>query len=185
MIPRSGRLALWCLALLFAVSLYMKGRVPAEKGEGAALSREAKGHVTVRLGPGFAKPGIYRFPDGTSLETAIKMTVDAEELGARVEGVAGRPLKAGEVVAIMDGPHGSRQISVEKMAVKERMLLGIALDADQLQAEEWELLPGIGPALSQRIVADRHKNGAFGSLEGVARVPGIGPKKLAAISRYF
>ncbi|HJV36381.1 ComEA family DNA-binding protein [Geomonas sp.] len=43
----------------------------------------------------------------------------------------------------------------------------------------------MGPVLAARIVADRQKNGAFGSLEGVQRVPGVGPGKLASLRRYF
>jgi len=65
------------------------------------------------------------------------------------------------------------------------MVLGVALDPDRLEAPEWAALPGIGPVLAERIVVDRHNNGAFGSLDGVLRVPGIGQGKLKAIRRYF
>ena len=36
-----------------------------------------------------------------------------------------------------------------------------------------------------RIVADRERNGAFGSPEGLDRVPGIGPKILDRIRPFF
>lgn len=39
---------------------------------------------------------------------------------------------------------------------------------------EWMQLEGIGPALANRIVADRHLNGPFVSIEDLERVPGIG-----------
>ena len=65
------------------------------------------------------------------------------------------------------------------------MLLGIPLDPDQMDADDWRCLPGIGPALALRILADRQENGEFGSLEAVRRVPGISGKKLHMLRKYF
>ena len=49
------------------------------------------------------------------------------------------------------------------------------LDLDFATAAAIESLPRIGPALARRIVASRDSLGAFGSLEGLQRVRGIGP----------
>ncbi len=46
---------------------------------------------------------------------------------------------------------------------------------DRADAAELERLPGIGPALARRILADREQNGPFGSIEGLQRVKGVGP----------
>ena len=56
------------------------------------------------------------------------------------------------------------------------------LDVDRASAEELDRLPGVGPALAARIVADREVNGAFGSLAALDAVSGVGPtliKRLA------
>lgn len=49
------------------------------------------------------------------------------------------------------------------------------LDLDFASIAAIESLPRIGPALARRIAANRDSFGAFGSLEGLQRVRGIGP----------
>jgi len=56
-----------------------------------------------------------------------------------------------------------------------------SLDINTAPAREIALLPGIGPTMAARIVADRAKHGPFASLEEITRVPGIGPVTLAQI----
>lgn len=57
----------------------------------------------------------------------------------------------------------------------------LSVDLDRASAEELDRLPGIGPALAARIVADRELNGGFGSVEGLQRVRGIGPALAARL----
>lgn len=52
-------------------------------------------------------------------------------------------------------------------------------------AEELERLPGVGPALAERILAYRQTHGQFGSVEELNEVPGIGPKTLETLRRYL
>ncbi len=55
------------------------------------------------------------------------------------------------------------------------------IDLDVASEEQIESLKGIGPAIAQRIVADRESLGPFGSLKELQRVRGIGPKLAAKI----
>jgi len=49
------------------------------------------------------------------------------------------------------------------------------VDVNAASADELTRLPGIGPVLAARIVADRTENGPFHSPDDLARVSGIGP----------
>jgi len=59
------------------------------------------------------------------------------------------------------------------------------LEMDRATASDWERLPGIGPSLAARIVADRAERGPFQKPEGLLRVRGIGPKTLERIRPYL
>lgn len=60
-----------------------------------------------------------------------------------------------------------------------------SLDVDRASIAEWIRLPGIGPSLAARIVADRDARGPFAAPEGLLRVPGIGPKILGKIRPFL
>ena len=50
------------------------------------------------------------------------------------------------------------------------------VDVDRASAAELEALPGVGPALAARIVAERDSSGPFGAMDDLqARVRGVGP----------
>jgi DNA uptake protein ComE-like DNA-binding protein len=58
------------------------------------------------------------------------------------------------------------------------------VDLDVATAEQIASLPWIGRAQATRIVADRQAHGPFGSLEGLQRVPGIGPGTAARLQPF-
>jgi competence protein ComEA len=62
---------------------------------------------------------------------------------------------------------------------------GERIDADRATAAELARLPRVGLALAKTIVADREAKGPFGALEGLDRVPGIGPGLLAAVGPHL
>jgi competence protein ComEA len=59
------------------------------------------------------------------------------------------------------------------------------VDLNRATAVELEALPGIGPALAERIVAWRTRNGRFRTLEDLIEVRGIGPATLERLRPYL
>lgn len=55
------------------------------------------------------------------------------------------------------------------------------IDVDVATAEQLDALPGVGPVLARRIVADRAAHGPFGSLANLRNVKGIGPALAAKL----
>jgi competence ComEA-like helix-hairpin-helix protein len=70
------------------------------------------------------------------------------------------------------------------LALARPLAPGERLDADRATAGELARLPRVGLALAKTIVADREARGPFGTLEGLDRVPGIGPGLLATIGSH-
>jgi competence protein ComEA len=57
----------------------------------------------------------------------------------------------------------------------------VLVDLNTATASELDLLPGIGPALAQRIIEYRSKHNGFKTVDELRQVSGIGPKKFEAI----
>ena len=94
----------------------------------------------------------------------------------------------------MDGadavPEGVSRVSpdaqrVAAVAADRPLAPGEKLDPDLVAAKELTRLPGVGPTLAERIVADREANGPFRSTEGLERVPGIGPATIRRLTPYL
>ncbi|MBN2176844.1 MAG: helix-hairpin-helix domain-containing protein [Demequinaceae bacterium] len=56
------------------------------------------------------------------------------------------------------------------------------VNLNRATSAELEGLPGIGPVLAERIVADRNENGPFTALDDLSRVPGIGDAMISEIA---
>jgi comEA protein len=68
---------------------------------------------------------------------------------------------------------------------EQKILLGIRLQLNQASAQELEVLPGIGPHLSQQIVRYRQRNGTFKKVHDLVKVKGVGPKTMERLKPYL
>jgi competence protein ComEA len=65
----------------------------------------------------------------------------------------------------------------EASPIRSPSTIGGPLNLNTADAETLQTLPGVGPALAERIVAYRWEHGPFRTAEELLRVPGIGPKR--------
>lgn len=96
---------------------------------------------------------------------------------------SGPPGEVGYRPAGGDRPQrDSVAVSAERLT--RPLAAGERLDVDVVGADQLTRLPRIGPVLAARIVEDRREHGAFGSLEGLGRVSGVGPTVLESIAPH-
>lgn len=81
-----------------------------------------------------------------------------------------------EVVA----PAGARKPAQDGKTVSAapRAKAEAKLDLNRATLEQFQQLPGIGPALARRLIDHRHASGQFRSVEDLRKVKGIGPKRI-------
>lgn len=90
--------------------------------------------------------------------------------------VGGRPgARVAAIGAEVDGRASARR-PTSILPSSKPPLVG-PLDLNTADAEALRALPGVGPTLAERIVADRDAHGPFRTPEDLLRVPGIGPKR--------
>lgn len=99
---------------------------------------------------------------------------------------AGRP-EVPPPVQILDRAGDGDPIAHRDSIRRQAMPLGAneRIDIDHAPIEQLMRLPGVGPAMAKRIVADRQNSGAFGNLESLRRVKGMGPATIARLAPHL
>lgn len=96
--------------------------------------------------------------------------------GAKAGSSAPNPSGAGLGTAFASPPLGS-------VATARSRRPDTVLNVNRATAVELEGLPGIGPSLARRIVADREARGPFATVAALDRIPGIGPGLVARLGK--
>ena len=106
-----------------------------------------------------------------------KLSFSSEELSRRVE--------KGSRLSLQADGEGKGKVIIEPLAPPKWKVLSVPVPLNTATAEELDILPGIGPKTAEAIVEFREKNGRFTSPNDLLQVPGIGPKKLAALKPHI
>ena len=116
---------------------------------------------------------------------AVLLLLGLAVAGHGVRYLLTRPGEAPGAVTLLAGSSpgaaGAHRDSVVRRA--RPLAPGERIDVDRAPAIELDRLPGVGMGLARRIVAERERDGPFGSLAGLDRVPGVGPGLLRDLER--
>lgn len=177
------------------------------QGAGGQRSGKAQGKmIRVQVSGAVLEPGIYDLPADSRAEAAIAAAGGLTEAAdtERVNMVrklrdgmllkvpalkAGGGKKAAKHVAGAgasgNAANASGKNAADKRGVSKVSAQGSAgrVRINSASASELQSLPGVGPALAQRIIAERSRE-RFASAEDLLRVSGIGKAKLEKMRAY-
>ena len=181
-IPRSQLVAYAALAIVIGLlgARYVRS-APAAAPQAVAQHRvtfsSGGRSAVVHVAGAVRRPGVYELEPGARVQDAIRRAggarrqanLDAVNLAAR--------LADGQQIVVPSATAAPAIAGGSEVAAAP-VSLGSAT------IEQLETLDGVGPATAQKIVAYRAQHGGFRSIDDLANVPGIGPKKLAAIKPH-
>jgi competence protein ComEA len=117
-------------------------------------------------------PGMYQLPVGARLVDAVFAAGGLTDSADNSSVNLARELSDGEQVVVF---------SINAQDSATGTTSGGLISINRADNKELEELPGIGPALSARIVAWREANGGFKSIEDLLKVSGIGENLLSGV----
>lgn len=166
----------------------------AAGGDGAAGS----GQIVVDVDGAVAHPGLYKLPPGSRVQAALAAAGglspqadahrinraaklhDGQKLYVLSQGESAPPLAAsngqgceGQACTSADGADAGSDAEGQGL-----------VNINTANATQLTQLPGIGPAIAQKIIDYRTANGPFTSVDDLTKVPGIGAAKLAQIKSH-
>ncbi len=142
----------------------------------------------VHVAGAVATPGVYPLPPGSRVQDAIAaaggLLPDADaaalNLAARLDDGVRVWVPRKGAAEPPSGPTASGSIVTTPTVAPS-----FQVDINQADVTELDMLPGIGPALAQRIVEYRREHGPFQRVEDLLQVRGIGPAKLEQLRPYI
>ena len=172
---------------------------PASSGGATSGGDTASsGQIVVDVDGAVAHPGLYKLPPDSRVQAALAAAgglspqADAHRINRAAKLHDGQKLyvlSQGEstppqAASSGQGCEGQACTSAEG-GVADSDLEGQGLvNINTANATQLTQLPGVGPAIAQKIIDYRTANGSFTSVDDLTKVPGIGAAKLAQIKSH-
>lgn len=182
----------------------LPGDSSLQSAQGAVTSKAAQAKtVRVQVSGTVLEPGIYDLPANCRVEEAIaaaggltenadservnlvRKVRDGMQIRVPVQKAArtSRTQRKNAQATAGYSASSTKKVGGTKAGSGRNSNMMQSVRINSASAGELQQLPGIGPALAQRIVETRN-SGRFTSVDDLLRVPGIGKAKLAKLRDY-
>jgi len=148
-----------------------------KKNQDSSADKVVSGEIRVDIEGAVANPGVYKLFEGAIVEDLIN---EAGGLSDKVDGAKlasdlnrAQKLRDGDKIMIPLMGEVAGTTSTPTTSAGGTTVAG-KVNINSATAEQLDTLPGIGPAYAARIIQYRESNGAFGSIEEIKEVSGIG-----------
>lgn len=162
--------------------------------QATALESPSRAEVVVHVSGAVKRAGVYRLAPESRIADALEQAGGVSELADLDALNLAEPLQDGQKIYVPRKgeasalppiaptvPRSARTAPTARTAVSA---VQFPINLNTATAAQLEALPGIGPALAQRIVEYRQMHGRFQSVDELLEVRGIGPKRLENIRPY-
>ena len=194
------QLVAYALAALVVVVLGVRFMQGQARGSAAPLASapapapaSGSANGTVRLEPRKAtvalvhvagavrSPGVYRLRDGERIQDAVRRA-GGPRTGADLNAInlAAKVADGQQVVVPRRGAAGAAPVGGAG-AGEPGGPPQAPVSLNTATAEQLDTLDGVGPATASKILEYRRQHGGFRSIDDLGEIPGIGPKRLAAL----
>jgi len=188
-----SQLVAYALAAIVVVGLGVRFMQGQAGGSAAARPASAPAAPAVRLEPRRAgtalvhvagavrAPGVYRLREGERIKDAVRRAGGARA-GADLNAInlAAKVADGQQVVVPRRGPAGTASVAAAG-AGEAGGPPQAPISLNTATAEQLDTLDGVGPATASKILEYRRQHGGFRSIDDLGEIPGIGPKRLAAL----
>jgi competence protein ComEA len=158
------------------------------RGAGVVVARAGGDAVLVHVAGAVRAPGVYRLRGDARVRDAVRRAGGATRHGdANAINLAAKLADGQQVVVPARAPApAAAGVVTGAGAAAAASGVGAAapsapVNLNTATLEQLDTLDGVGPATAQKILDYRQAHGGFRSVDDLAEVPGIGPKRLAAL----
>lgn len=192
---RKIRFLWWGVLGVLLIMAFVKFLLPVKtplKIEQTQANREIVVYVTGAV----QHPGLLNLPLDARLDDALEKAVLRDDADLEALNPA-QKLKDGQKIIVpyktpavengeqQENPVGSTKPGIGVSSGKTQPNSSSKVNINYAGITELDSIPGIGPALAQRIVDYRMQNGLFSSPEEIQNVSGIGPKTYEKMAAYI
>jgi competence protein ComEA len=154
---------------------------PPAASHTVSISRAPSGPAIVDVVGAVRRPGVYTLRAGQRVQDAVRLAGGARP-GADVQAInlAAKVADGQQIVVPRRAAAGSAAAAPAVAGTVDAPTTG-PVNLNTATLEQLDTLDGVGPATAQKILQYRQQHGGFGSVDDLAQIPGIGPKKLEAL----